>query len=166
MIGNSLNRVANRRWNTFAVLVMLPLTVVNGRMVVGCGCTGHFVAVCHCSCGESEPSCSKHGTKGQDSCPCCNKHHEKAFSDTQRRPDKSDSCNGLYEHRCKPAVLHEVVPATVATTHAPADELSNVLPHNGNWFAPVPADRAGFQLLAHHALPPPDLIVQLHRLVI
>ena len=70
MVGIRFNRNAKNRWRSIAVWAMLPLAVLNGRTVIGCGCSGHFEAECHCNCGDAGGCCSSQ----ESSCPCRAKH--------------------------------------------------------------------------------------------
>jgi hypothetical protein len=74
---------------------------------------------------------------------------------------------GFHAHRCKGAVLHEVIPATVVPTYA-SDELSLSTMVLDAIDLPAAIDRQSVASVAsEHSAPPPfDLVVTLRRLVI
>lgn len=161
MAGIRFNRHARQRWRTVAVFAMLPLAVLNSRTVVGCGCTGHFEAVCHCNCGSGCDKCD-----GTGSCPCCKNH-----SGAPERPNSDSKSTGgstaFHGHHCKGAVHVEVVPATVVLVHS-ADQFSVPIAALNVIVFVAAMDEATLQVFAlEHSSPPPhDIVLTLHRLVI
>lgn len=154
------NRDARSRWRAIVVCAMLPLTVLNGRTVVGCGCNGHFEAVCHCNCSGSTCCNSKHGT----TCPCCKKH-EKTGKDETKDTSGSDIC--VHGRHCKGIAQHEVIPATVPSSHA-ADEIGLAAFTLDLIDVPTTPELSSpqQQIIGHTSPPPLDRVVALHRLVI
>src|SRR5215211_4290879 len=54
MAGIYLSQLTLARCRTLVVWALMPLSAVNGQTIIGCGCTGHFEATCHCaSCDSS-----------------------------------------------------------------------------------------------------------------
>jgi len=173
MLAGRINRVVRRHFRAALVWAAIPLAAFNGRTVVGCGCFGHFEAVCHCGC------CG--GTEGHSACSCCSAYH----------PDHSNcSCcllgsqptarcsvashepmakNGstLERHHCTSIAMRTVVPATVTHSIDLTDLHSWTLaiadhglpPSNGN-------SHLGSFSEIDTGPPPGDLVVILHRLVI
>ena len=160
MFSIGLNRKAKSRWRALIICAMLPLTVLNGRTVMGCGCTGHFEAVCHCNCSGANCCGGKHGTP----CPCCKSHSKNGASDSQETSDKGASVHG---HRCKGIAQHEVIPATVVPTHV-VDDIGVAAFSLDLIDVPTTLDICSLERqLTGHILPPPlDRVVTLHRLVI
>lgn len=160
MAGIRLNRHAKRRWHALVVWAIMPLAIFNTRTVVGCGCTGHFEAVCHCNCGNGCGKCN-----GSGSCPCCS-NHRSTFEKSEHSANGSDDSTAFRGHHCKGAVQVEVVPATVVSVHS-ADEISVSAPAL-NVLDFTVAGEASFQVfvLEHSSPPPYDIVVALHRLVI
>jgi len=149
-------------WRTVVVCATLPLTVFNGRTVVGCGCTGHFEAVCHCSCHV--PNCGDHhGT----SCPCCDKHHKAEATSPAAPTDASHKCAGNDAHRCKSIAQHEVTPATLNLAHSADEETQSIFTLDSALLS-YAADirRTGSFLSEHSVIPHVDRVVALRRLVI
>jgi hypothetical protein len=155
-----LNRRSSDRWRKLAIWAMLPLATFNTRTVVGCGCTGHFEAVCHCNCSAGCGKCD-----GANGCPCC--RNQAALERPASSPASTDASTAFHGRHCKGAVHIEVVPATVISAHA-ADHFSVPIAALN---APIlVAEISGANLHAvawEHASPPPhDIVVRLHRLVI
>ncbi len=161
-----------------AVWVAVPLVVLNGRTVIGCGCTGEFQPTCHCSC------CSHlHGGRSQrtnDHRSCCAgqpKDHHAACCDQGRTAQQSgvDTTRShtpagqtLDSHRCETIVLHEASPVTLVHSddaggniYTAIHALADVHPLIS--IAPFAVGRA---VEVNTGPPPNDLVVTLHRLVI
>jgi hypothetical protein len=162
MVATRLTRFIRRHCHVVIAWAMLPMVLLNGHTVTGCGCTGHFEAVCHCHCGISGCSCC--GQSG--TCSCC-KNKLLACSNSSNHetlPSKGESVQG---HRCTSIVMYVVVPATVATAsvdhdcHAMTLILAPIdLPYSPN--------STSAQQIAQWdtGIPPNDLVVVFHRLVI
>ena len=154
------NRNARSRWRAIVVCAMLPLTVLNGKTVVGCGCSGHFEAVCHCNCSGSSCCSAKRGA----TCPCCKKH-EKTGKDQTKDIPGSGAC--VHGHHCKGIAQHEVTPATVTSSHG-ADEIGLAAFALDLIDVPTSAELSSLeQQISGHTSPRPlDRVVTLHRLII
>ena len=57
MIRLRLSRFVHRNSRFAVACAMLPLVFLNGQTFIGCGCNGHFEAVCHCHCGNGCGDC-------------------------------------------------------------------------------------------------------------
>jgi hypothetical protein len=136
-------------------LAMLPLALLNGRTLVGCGCTGHFEAVCHCGCAMGCGGCCGQG--GTRAC-CAKRTATETASDAATQHARG--------HHCTQIVEYVVVPATVAPTVA-ADDSQASATVLAVLDLPIlaPSTHAG-QFVDLATRPPNDLVVVLHRLVI
>jgi hypothetical protein len=160
MVGHQLTRFI-RNHSRFAVAwAMLPLVLLNGRTTTGCGCTGHFEAVCHCQCGDGCGGCC-----GQDADPsCCADKTGDRFTSNPAAPfGTSERVQGLH---CTQVAEYVVVPATVAPTLADNDLHASafVLASFSVPFQSV-STPAGLAVQLDTG-PPNDFVVTLHRLVI
>jgi hypothetical protein len=169
MAGIRLNRVARNRWRTIATWAMLPLALFNSRIVLGCGCSGRFQSVCHCECRDSHDvshgdKCVKCGGGNHSTCTSCGKI-EKSLPVANGNP--SDSSTTLYGSRCKVAVVHEIIPATLVTVYT-WDELSLSASDFDTIDFPVTTSQPRICdiSIACNGPPPSDLVVTLRRLVI
>ncbi len=172
MFGLRLARFSRHYGRALVVWAMMPLALLNGRTIIGCGCTGHFEEVCRCNSPAGGKSCC--GSMGS----CCRGHHgTKSYSCCSRRqsgvsPDsKKDRASDTFCHigsrHCVVLAIHEVIPATEGPTFSSDDgnfaslALSSVDLAFSPTFAPlervVPLDIK---------CPPNDLVVTLHRFII
>jgi hypothetical protein len=177
MFGIRLTRILRRRIRVAAVWAAVPLVVFNGRTINGCGCSGHFEAVCHCACcsdvhDSSEQlaktccSCCGSHAAGDSKCCCCRgkptKHCDKAA-------DTAGSANGraLERHQCKRIALYNVLPVT-AVPSFDAGGLHSSLFVLADVTVPVLryGSHVGTTVDFDTGPPPDDLVVTLHRLII
>jgi len=181
MFASGLARFVRRHSRSALVWAAIPLVVFNGRTLVGCGCTGHFESVCHCNCCSNEdnagnrrhaqsarPCCAGHAFKA-DQCSCCN-HREATHRCTMAEQERdSSSTNGaaLKGPCCISIVLHDVIPATVASS-MDASELQPSIFVLADFNLPTSDSQSHVvQVVDFDTGPPPnDLVVTLHRLVI
>src|SRR4029078_271596 len=98
MVGTSWARLICKHSRAFVVWAMIPLTVFNGHTVIGCGCTGHFMAEGHCHHPPLEQSTANPKTPR---CPLCSSHAASTCSccDSNRN-DPATNSRGLRGHRC------------------------------------------------------------------
>ena len=163
MVGIRFHRKAKNSWRSAAVWAMLPLALLNGRTVVGCGCRNQFEAVCHCNCDEDSTSCGSQ----QSSCTCRAKH-SRCYSATAETVSKEANatinfiCNG-----CKLAIIYEVLPATVISIHDVADHVvlsASML--DGIDLPSAVSERVGVPFVEYSTPKPVDLVVTLRRFII
>jgi hypothetical protein len=155
-----LTRFIRKRSQTAVVLVMLPLVLMNGRTITGCGCNGHFEAVCHCHCGASCGGCC--GQASARSC-CANKTASGRESDSTIPQGRSERAQS---HHCSQIAEYVVVTATIAPTLADDDSQASALALVALDLPPVSAAAYSVHDLRLDTRPPNDLVVILHRLVI
>jgi hypothetical protein len=162
MFGTRLIRFVRRHRHLAVVCLMLPMILLNGHVITGCGCTGHFEAVCHCHCGTTCcMCCGKGGT-----CTCCSGKSLACCrpADHENVPIKGTALQG---HHCIQSVTYVVVPATIA----PAS-VGHHSPDFGLVLAPLALPLAAEwansrQVVQWDTGPPPnDLVVTFHRLII
>jgi hypothetical protein len=178
MLGIRLNRVVRRHFRAAVIWAALPLAVFNGRTVIGCGCFGHFEAVCHCGCcSEMQDGCKQHGKSASScctgrgfshsNCPCCNHSEATNPCNTADSDSRSDSPQQLQGHHCKSIVSHEVTPVTVAPS-VDAGDLHESIFVLANVGLPLTFSQlhVGRVVDFDTGPPPKDLVVTLHRLVI
>jgi hypothetical protein len=153
-----LMRTIRDRSRTAVVLAMVPLVVFNGRTMVGCGCSGHFEAVCQCHGGNITGSCCSAGSVPSR---CANKVSRDRCQDSPRAPER------VQGHHCTRVAIYVVVQAT-----STPDALSAKVHDTPFVMAPIDLPiMAGWSITGHDLCPsfgppPDDLIVTLHRLVI
>lgn len=162
MSGLRLNRNAKNSWRSIAVWAMLPLAVLNGRTVIGCGCSGHFEAECRCNCGDARGCCDSQ----ESSCPCRAKQskcHTAAVN-------KAAAQTATHWHgcHCKGSTTHVVIPATVVPIHDTSDDvkLSASILDAIDLPSQINEQTVGVSFLEHSTPAPRDLVVSLRRLVI
>ena len=162
MNGTRLIRFVRRHRHLAVVCLMLPMILLNGHTLTGCGCTGHFEAVCRCHCGTTCCMCCGQG----GACTCCS-GKSLACCDSADHKTLPITGTGLQGHHCIQSVVYLVVPATV--TPAPLDHDS---PGMALALAPLELPIASdwgnsFHVVQWDTGPPPnDLVVTLHRLII
>lgn len=171
MYANRLIRFIRKRRQTFLVWAMLPLSILNVQTIVGCGCTGHFEAVCHCGSCDVESSGPASGARlncGSNDLParsCCCKVLK---PDTQEQSTSalSHNSNGLRTHHCQKIWVQ------VGESMGPRSfELQHDL---SMWFSPnAPSFLLGSSLMRSEPLfafdtgpPKTDVVIALCRLVI
>jgi hypothetical protein len=180
MFGIRITRTVRLRLRAAAVWAAMPLVVLNGRTVVGCGCTGHFKAVCHCSCCSGMQDGSKQ--HGKNCCSCCGSHSANNSKskcpccDRSELPQRCDTANGnshcpshqsLERHHCKSIALYEVIRFTAASS-ADAGDLHASIFTLADLTSPALLDhsRAGLTVDFNTGPPPNDLVVTLRRLIL
>jgi len=176
MTGKWLKRVFRSRSQAFVVWAMMPLALLNGRTVIGCGCTGHFEAVCHCQCCTAQDSSDQ--KSGTAECACCGGHSSHSRScccqtkatNPCDSPDNNAPLNdreGLNAHHCTAMVVHVVVPA-VQTISFLGDDVD----HSATALMPIELPfSAPLAKVDHHVAfdtgpPPTDCVIVFRRLVI
>jgi hypothetical protein len=179
MVNIRLTRFIRRHYRAALVWAVMPLAVLTGRTVVGCGCFGHFESACHCGCcsdkhdgakqGESACSCCTGHGFTHSTCCCCNK--AKAKSPSNITDCKShDSCPASdlvwQGHRCTSIVVHDVIPVTVAPSADVADLHSSIFVLPDYILSPSSSQSFGQAVDFDTGPPPADLVVTLRRLVI
>ena len=179
MLGLRPSRFLRRHYRLALVWAAMPLAVFNSRTLVGCGCFGHFEAVCQCACcgeiqgggrqqSKSASSCCTGHSLSTANCSHCNttaSTNPCNTADGNSSPDNGGQ--SLQGHHCKSFVLHEVTPVTVAPTvnagdlHVSVFALADVsLPLS------ISQSQAGQVVDFDPGRPPNDLVVIFHRLVI
>lgn len=178
MVNIRLTRFVRRHCRVAVVWASIPLAVLNGRTVVGCGCTGHFESACHCECcSEMQdgckqqhgkfacPCCSSHSSSSSDCC-CCNRSEATHHFITTSSDSQAATGQVRQSQRCTSMVLHEVIPVAVSPSvnagelHAPNVVLAD-------FSLPFSFGQSVAQAVDFDTGPPPnDLVVTLHRLVI
>lgn len=165
---NSRNtRRLRRRCHLALVWAMVPLAVLNGRTVVGCGCSGRVLAECHC--GQAMPGTDARSRHEAAKCPKCVAAKRVPTSpccSAQRTAATHDSAPSFGGHHCRSVADYQVVPATsvlpavdehVASLDIAAASPAIVDEVRSTW------RELPFSIAPH---PPNDLVVVLHRLVI
>jgi hypothetical protein len=161
-----LSRDARNRWRQAVVLAMLPLAVLNGRTVAGCGCSGRFEAICQCGCGDSESGRGLCEDYRSTPCTCC-KNLGKCHSEGTQDSNAADKSFGINGHHCKGFARHEVIPATVVSVHmADGPGFSDRVLDTIHLPATITEESVGLIALEHSTPPPSDLVVLLRRLII
>ena len=162
MVRFRLNRNVNHSWRSIAIWAMVPLVVLNGRTVNGCGCSGHFEAECRCNCGNAGGCCSSQ----ESSCPCRAKHS----NCNAAAIDKAEAKTATRLHGCnyKGSATHVVIPATIAPNHDTADDVKLSASMLATIDSHSQANEQTFSVsFSEHSTPAPrDLVVSLRRLVI
>jgi hypothetical protein len=175
MLGIRPTRFVHRHCRAALVWAAIPLAVFNGRTVVGCGCTGHFEAVCHCGCCSTMQGDQHHGNSAcaccaghgfsHGSCPCCNQNrvaHQCCNSSSD-----SDCGLALGGHHCKSFVKHETIPVTVVSVVDAGDFYSTFFTMAAVGQSPIVIQsHLGKVVDFDTGRPPNDLVVTFHRLVI
>jgi hypothetical protein len=139
---------------------MLPLVLLNGRTLIGCGCNDHFEAVCHCQCGNGCGGCC--GQAGARSC-CAKATADGRTTDSGVPRSNSEQAQ---EHHCRQSVEYVVVAATIAPTLADDDSQASAQALVVFDLPPGLAAAGSVHNLQLDTGPPNDLVVVLHRLVI
>jgi hypothetical protein len=167
-----LIRCGRSHCRTLVVWAMMPLVTLNGRTVIGCGCTGRFEAECRCSCSDIQKG-GNH-TTGEAGCRCCahnrSRPSESCCKHIERDSGESKSTigKGLQSRTCTTMAMHVADPATIsslnlhdgirsAALHLTAFEIPFVLPHETIW---------GRSTRIETGPPPDNLLVTLGRLLI
>lgn len=177
MTGVCLHKLALARVRTALVWAMMPLSIVNGQTIVGCGCTGHFEAVCHCAACDlldsavqpaKRQTCDSAQSRGMRSSPCC--CHGELTSSRPREHSSlcsSESSRGFRDHHCTKIVLESSESVISAVPHF-GDQLdfAAVLPPALD--LPFNYDIAAREhVFSFDSGPPPcDVVVTLRRLII
>jgi hypothetical protein len=164
MVGIRLNRNAKNSWRSIAIWAMLPLVVLNGRTVIGCGCSGHFEAECRCNCGDGGGWCSSQ----KSSYPCRAKHSNCHTAAVHNDKAEAETTTYLHGCNCKGSATHVVIPATIAPIHDTADDvkLSASILDSIDLPSQINEQTVRVSFLEHSTLAPRDLVVSLRRLVI
>jgi hypothetical protein len=175
MASNYLSNLARAHFQTAIVWLLMPLSIINGQTIAGCGCTGHFEAACHCS------SCDSYGSGGKPEAQacnlarvddgsqrlcCCRSHSTAPTQRSSQSPDEGET-NGFRSHQCTQLILHigEPVPTVslqfnseldLASVHAALISRLDIID--------VAAHQRVFVIGSEP--PPCDFVVTLHRLII
>ncbi len=178
MFGAQSIRFVRRRMRVVAVWAALPLVVFNGQTVVGCGCTGHFEAVCRFGCcaktenrneqhARADRSCCASQVATGSKCPCCDqgKFAQRSIH-TPESTSSPASGQTLERHRCRSIAVRVVTPVTIAQS-VDVDGLHSLCTLV-DLSVPVLCDHSpvGLAVDFDTGPPPNDLVVTLHRLVI
>ena len=158
----SLRQIRKKsRWRSLLVCALLPILVLNGRTLIGCGCDGHFESICHQKCSVAR-CCGKH--EGV-SCACSGNHHKNVTDGPSFPSSKSASLR--FNDRCKVIVRHEVMPATISDSHL-FDEVTLPFFTIDSVDRPSTLDlRAAGRFIAEHSVAAVfDRVVTLRRLLI
>lgn len=170
MSGPRLSRFCRHHGRALVVWAMMPLAALNGRTIVGCGCTGHFEEVCHCNspggakscCQSTAGCCGGHGTK---SCSCCSTHESGSSSDT-KKDRASDAIRHIGSRHCVSLAVHVVLPATEGPLSSEDGHFASLALSSVNLaFLPTSAPLEPVVQLDIKC-PPNDLVVTLHRFII
>ena len=175
MAGIYLPRLTLARCRTLVVWALMPLSAVNGQTIVGCGCTGHFEATCHCaSCDSSgaavQPErhqlCAFRQGDVAGRSSCCQSQSTNA-PQTGCRSLALNEAKGFQGHHCIKVVLQsgESIKAAPPQAHHQLG-FSTALPP---WLdLPITYRVASNEhVFSFDSGPPPcDVIVTLHRLII
>ena len=177
MTGACLSKLALARVRTVLVWAMVPLSIVNGQTIVGCGCTGHFEAICHCAACDSLDSavrpakpqtCDSAQSRDIRSRSCCC-HGEPTTSQSSEHSSLSSSGSnrGFRDHHCTKIVL-ESGESVISVAPYFGDQLNfaTVLPPSLD--LPFNYDIAAREhVFSFDSGPPPcDVVVTLRRLII
>lgn len=172
----NLSHLLHARIRTMLVCAMMPLSVVNGQTIVGCGCTGHFEAVCHCATCDSLDSAvqpAKYQTRdstqghGIHSHSCCCHGNPMGSRQKERTTLASSEGRGFQGHHCTKIFLDsdEIV---ISVSPQVGDQLgfSAIWPRSLD--LPVNYDIAARKYVLSFDSGPPacDVVVTLHRLII
>ncbi len=162
-------RFLRRIARALVVWAMMPLVVLNGRTVVGCGCSGHFEDICRCGtasgncCKPGGSCCSPGNSKG---CSCCN-HKKSASSSDLKRDQTANALCHIGSKHCVRIALHDVIPATEVQSDLSDAGLMACLDFGTSADSYVPAVLPSPPLvLPDLKCPPNDLTVSLHRFII
>jgi hypothetical protein len=158
MFANRLIRYLGSHTHQAATYAMLPLVMLNGWAMIGCGCNGGFDAVCGCHCGTSTGGCCGH----QHTDSCCG---DKAIEYRTGNPAAPEGAHG---HQCTQMAVYILVPAIVANSSSTDNDLHASTFAVNALDAPLPpvAVLAGGTVESSLTPPPVDLVVTFHRLVI
>jgi deoxycytidylate deaminase len=168
MTGLRLNRIYRHRGRALIVWAMMPLAIINGRTIVGCGCTGHFEEVCHCtSTGSHKTCCESTGSccRGHSPKTCCCSAARSDSSAVRRTKLPTDATCHVGARPCVRVVAHVVVPATVGTTLSSGDQLA-LLDGSLLDLSFLPASTKVEPVVQLDLKCPSDLVVTLHRFLI
>jgi len=165
MAGVNWARLACKHCRTFVVWAMVPLAVFNGHTLVGCGCSGHFMAECHCH----HPDLGQESTKPKTpTCPMCSGHAVKTSScccDSDHSNSATGS-HGLRGHRCCCIAIYEFVPGTSVSPAADDQQQVLVVLSAPSELPFVVGERRFVSELPIDPGHSDDLVVRLRRLVI
>jgi hypothetical protein len=176
MTGVCLSKFALSRVRTLLVWAMVPLSIVNGQTIVGCGCTGHFEAICHCATCDSLDSavqpakrqtCDSAQSRGIRSRSCCCQGEPTTSRPSEHSSLSSSESRGFRDHHCTKIVLESgesIIP--VAPHFGDQRDFATVLPTSLD--LPFNYDIAAREhVFSFDSGPPPcDVVVTLHRLII
>jgi hypothetical protein len=171
MCGHSLTRFFRHYGRALVVWAMMPLAALNGRTLVGCGCTGHFEEICQCQSSTPDKACCQKGGS------CCNGHRQKVCSCCARdktstgadsQPDRtSTAIRHVGARHCVALAVHEVIPVTIVPIVSSDDSQIATLDFNSADATFLPAF-SGSEHFVQWDLrcPPNDIVVMLHRFII
>lgn len=159
MIRFRLSRFVRNHSRFTVACAMLPLVLLNGRTFTGCGCNGHFEAICHCHCGNGCGGCCGQG--GVRSCCAA-----KTADDRTSNPATKGNSERAQGHHCRQTAEYVVVLATVAPTLADDASQTSADALVAIDLPPASAATSSVHNRQSDTGPPNDLVVTLHRLVI
>ena len=164
-IGAIMNPFQLRRWvhshsHVAVVWAMARIVLLNGRTLTGCGCTGHFEAVCHCGCAHACGSCC--GQNGVRSC-CAGNAADDLLANAATSADRSEHAQ---RHHCIQIAEYVVVPATISPTVDVDNSQVATLTLVAIDLAVVNQPIHPGQTSLWDTGPPNDIVVSFHRLVI
>jgi hypothetical protein len=176
MTGVFLSKLALARVRTVLVWAMAPLSIVNGQTIVGCGCTGHFEATCHCATCDSLDSavqpakrqtCDSAQNRGIRSRSCCCHGEPTSPRPSENSSLSSSDSRGFRDHHCTKIVLES------------GQSVISVAPHFGGQLnfstilLPSLEPLVNYDIVAREHVfcfdsgpPPCDIVVTFHRLII
>jgi hypothetical protein len=168
------SRRALGRCRTILVWALVPISVVNGQTIVGCGCTGHYQAACQCAACEpaaradhsvSQACDSKAGGPKAHAC-CCHKDSADSSNASSDSPSRS-LASPARNHPCARIILHTGGSIlAVSPQLGDLDSLSGVVPAALDTLRQAEPAGIRFVVLIDGGPPPRDIVVTLHRLVI
>ncbi len=178
MTGKFINRVIRRRFQAALIWVMMPVALINGRMVSGCmSPTGHFEPGCHCQAMQESNACdqAKTNTTCQCHCACCHGGTCCCCCKAKTSCCKSVASNAVRVHgngfqsgdHCRPFSTYAVTPVVkTAVQVADAHQLTDIAVVLFD--LPLSVLPTTFTQVAElNTGPPPDnLVVALHRFLI
>ena len=155
------SRITNRilaHCRTIFALAVVPLATLPGETIVGCGCGGHFDAVCHCECCHDE--CRPNHAARTGSC-CC---HHSAISarKTNRQIARTDDHSQYKTHQCVKVVLHTGDSLTATAPHlGDVHQLATILPASFGAAAEIQASLGESGFAFNSGPPDCDVVITL-----
>jgi hypothetical protein len=175
MLRNYRSFLAFKRFRALIVWAMMPLSVVNGQAIVGCGCTGHFETACHClSCDSSSAAGQPARNSAQQSVAshagntqaCCCAHHS-ASAPKDHESSSTSASSGFMPHQCTSQVLR-LGESVIAVSPQISDQVDVTISRATLLDLPATFAMDGtVHAFSFDSGPPPcDYVVTLRRLII